>query len=205
MLCNVIHDINIQLSLNYVRRGNILYPSIEGTSDPDLRLITCTSLINKLYVFRTRVFIHFITQTSRMSDHIDMPRMDLNAPELSETFALFQQQMWLNISVRNIKIDKQLENLFLALGPTGLQIYNSWSLDSSENNTDNVFIKFQDHLEPHANYWLFRLHLQQIRQRTEETVDNFVARIKQKEKKCGIRDNIEFEQRVIETISATVP
>ena len=40
---------------------NIPYASIEGTSGPDLRLITCTSLINKLYVFRTRVFIHFIT------------------------------------------------------------------------------------------------------------------------------------------------
>ena len=81
-----------------------------------------------------------------------------------------------------------------------VQIYNSWCLDSSENNTDNVFIKFQDHLEPHVNYWLSRLHLQQIRQKTEETVDNCVARIKLKAKKCGTRDNIEFEQRVIETI-----
>ena len=32
---------------------------------------------------------------------------------------------------------------------------------------------------------LFLLHLQQIRQRTEETVDNCVARIKLKTKKCG--------------------
>ena len=109
--------------------------------------------------------------------------MDGNAPDLLETFALFQQQMRLYFSVRNIKINKQLDNLLLALGANGLQIYNSWSLDSLENNTDNVFIKFQDHLEPHANYWLSRLHHQQIRQRTEETVDNFVARIKLKAKK----------------------
>ena len=77
-------------------------------------------------------------------------------------------------------------------------------MESSENNTNNVFIQFQDHLEHHANYWLSRLHLQQIRQRTEETVDNFVDRIKLKAKKCGTRDNIEFEQRVIETIIADV-
>ena len=142
------------------------------------------------------MFIHFITwwqlrtQTSRMSDHIITPRMDWNTPDLSETFALFQQQMRLYFSVRNIKIDKQLDNLLLALGANGLQIYNSWSLDSSENNTDNVFIQFQDHLEPHANYWLSRLYLQEIRQRTEETVDNFVARIKLKAKQCGTRNNI---------------
>ena len=62
MLCNVIHDINIQLSLNYVSRGKHTQPQYRGhTSGPDLRLITCTSLINKLYLFRTRVFIHFIT------------------------------------------------------------------------------------------------------------------------------------------------
>ena len=107
-------------------------------------------------------------------------------------------------SVRNIKIDKQLDNLLLALGANKVQIYNSWSLCSSENNTDKVFLKFQDHLEPHANYWLTRLHLQQIRKRTEETVDNFVARIKLKTKKYGTRDNIEFEPRVIETIIAGI-
>ena len=106
--------------------------------------------------------------------------------------------------MRNIKIYKQLDNLLLALGANGLQIYNSWSLDSSENNMDNVFIKFRDHLEPHTNYWLSRLHLQQIRQRTEETVDNFVDRIKLKAKKCSTRDNIEFEQRVSETIIAGI-
>ena len=87
-----------------------------------------------------------------MSDHIIKPCMDWNDPDLPETFTLFQQQIRLYLSVRNIKIDEQLDNLLLALGANGLQIYNSWSLDSSENNTDNVFIKFQDHLEPHDNY-----------------------------------------------------
>ena len=134
-----------------------------------------------------------------MSDHIITPRMDWNAPDLSESFALFQQQVRLYFSVRNIRIDKQLDNLLLALGANGLQIYNSWYLDSSDNNTDNVLIKFQHHLEPHVNYWLSRLHLQQIWQRTEETIDNFVARIKLKAK-----NNIEFEQRVIETIIACI-
>ena len=56
MLCNVIHDINIQLSLNYVNRGKHTLPQYSG---PDLRMITSTSLINKLYVFRARVLCSF--------------------------------------------------------------------------------------------------------------------------------------------------
>ena len=48
-----------------------------------------------------------------------MTRMDWNAADLSETFVLFQQQMRLYFSVRNIKIDKQLNNLLLTLGANG--------------------------------------------------------------------------------------
>ena len=55
-----------------------------------------------------------------------------------------------------------------------------------------------------CQYWLSRLHIQQIWQITEETVDNFVAQIKLQAKKCGTRDNIEFEQRVIKTIIAGI-
>ena len=67
------------------------------------------------------MFIHFITwwqlrtQTYRMVDHINMPRMDWNAPDLPDTVELFQQQMKLYFSVTNIKIDKQLDNLLLTL------------------------------------------------------------------------------------------
>ena len=45
------------------------------------------------------MFIHLIIwwqlriETFRISDHIITPRMDLNAPDLPETFALFPQQM----------------------------------------------------------------------------------------------------------------
>ena len=48
---------------NLVNRFSCFPYYIEGTSDPDLRVITCTSLMNKLYVFRTHVFIHIITGT----------------------------------------------------------------------------------------------------------------------------------------------
>ena len=69
-----------------------------------------------------------------MSDHINTPCVNWNAPDLSEMFTLFQQQMSLYFSVRNINIDKQLDNLLHALGANGLQIYNSLSLYSSENH-----------------------------------------------------------------------
>ena len=68
-----------------------------------------------------------------MSGYINTLRMDRNVPDLPEMFALLQQQMKLYFSVRNIKVDKQLDNI-----GKGLQIYNSWSLDSSKNNTDNI-------------------------------------------------------------------
>ena len=67
MLFNVILDINIQLLLNYASRGKHTLPHyIEGTSGPDLRLITCTSLINKLDVFRIPcVHSHYYTHVMK--------------------------------------------------------------------------------------------------------------------------------------------
>ena len=57
-----------------------------------------------------------------------------------------------------------------------------------ENTIENVWYKFEDHLQPQSNQWLAGLHLQRTRQRPEESVDNFVARVRRQAKKCGARD-----------------
>ena len=130
------------------------------------------------------MFIHFITTNSNFQNvgpH-NYAAYELERSRFIGDVCIIPATNEVVLQCENIKIDKQLDDLLLALAANGLQIYNSWSLDSSEINTDNVFIKFQDHLEPHANYWLSMLHLQQIQQRTEETVDNFVARKKTESK-----------------------
>ena len=130
--------------------------------------------------------------------------MNWSEPDLVDTFSLFKQRMNLYFNVHNIKNDKKLDTMLLSIGLPGLQIYNSWTLSGSENTIENVWYKFDDHLQPQSNRWLARLHLQQTRQRPEESVDSFVSRVRLQAKKCGTRDTREFNDRVIETIISGV-
>ncbi len=134
----------------------------------------------------------------------NIPKMDWDAPDLSETFAMFKQQMQLYFSVRNIDADKQLDTVLLSIGIQGLKLYNSWSLEAADKTIDNVCKKFEQHFEPQTNFWLARLHLQRLKQRPDEKMDCFIARIRLQALKCSTRDTIEFDQRVIETIIAGV-
>ena len=77
-------------------------------------------------------------------------------------------------------------------------------MSGSENTIENVWYKFEDHLQPQSSQWLARLHLQRTRQRPEEYVDSFVSRVRLQAKKCGTRDTREFNDRVIETIISGV-
>ena len=103
-----------------------------------------------------------------------------------------------------LRTRKKLDTVLLSIGLPGLQIYNSWTLSGSENTIENVWFKFEDHLQPQSNKWPARLHLQRTRQRPEESVDSFVARVRLQTKKCGTRDTREFNDRVIETIISGV-
>ena len=139
-----------------------------------------------------------------MEKNIYVPTMNWSEPDLVETFSLFKQRMNLYFNVHNIKNDKKLDTVLLSIGLPGLQIYSSWTLSGSENTIENVWYKFEDHLQPQSNQWLARLHLQRTRQRPDESVDSFVSRVRLQAKKCGTRDTREFNDRVIETIISGV-
>ena len=137
-------------------------------------------------------------------DKTYLPSMDWNAPDMVEAFLLFKQRMNLYFNVQAVNSERKLDTVLLSIGLKGLQIYNSWTLSGSDNNIETVWSKFEKHFQPHSNIWLARLHLQRIKQRPEEPVDNFVARVKLQTQKCGTQDTREFNERVIETLISGV-
>ena len=130
--------------------------------------------------------------------------MNWSEPDLVEALSLFKQRMNVYFNVQNIKNDKKLDTVLLSVGLPGLQINKSWTLSGSENTIENVWYKFEHHLQPQNNQWLARLYLHQTRQRPEESVDSFVSHVRLQAKKCGTRATREFNDRVIETIISCV-
>ena len=63
-------------------------------------------------------------------------------------------------------------------------------------------LEFISHIQPRENFRAARLYLQKLRQQENESVDEFVSRLKLQAYKCSLRDDKEFEDRVIEQLIA---
>ena len=131
------------------------------------------------------------------------PRMDWNDPDRSSAIKIFHQQCELYFSVKNVVETKQVDHVLLFAGATGLKLYNSWGL-SEENKKDPavVWSKFESQLQPKTNFRVARLYLQKFVQQERETANDFMSRLKLHAYTCDFRDDMEFQERVIEQFIA---
>ena len=128
------------------------------------------------------------------------PRMDWSSTDLSSAMKMFKQRCTLYFTVKDIKAEKQVNYILLNSGDEGLKIYNSWSLSAEEaQKPDVVWEKFTTHVEPKSNFRIARLQLQKMKQE-DESIDNYVSRIKLQAFKCKFRDETDIQDRVIEQL-----
>ena len=92
--------------------------------------------------------------------------------------------------------------LLLWTGRHGIDLYNSWTWNSPEDKhkLDAVWKKFSDHIEPKVNAYLARFQLCQLKQHSDEAVDDFIARCRVAAAKCKFADIVEMNTRLIEQL-----
>ena len=137
-----------------------------------------------------------------MSESI-MPCMDWANSVQGSAIKLFKQQCELYFSVNEVKKEKQVDHILLFTCANGITMYNSWGLSETEGKDPNVvWNKFISHIHPTENFRVARFYLQKLRQQENESVDDFISRLKLQAFKCNLRDDKEFEDRVIEQLIA---
>ena len=137
-----------------------------------------------------------------MSESIT-PHMDWANPDQGSAIKLFKQQCELYFSVKEVKKEKQVDHILLFTGANGIRMFNSWGLGEAEGkDPEVVWNKLISHIQPRENFRVARLYLQKLRQHESESVDEFVSRLKLQAFKCSLRDDKEFEDRVIEQLIA---
>ena len=67
--------------------------------------------------------------------------------------------------------------LLLWIGRHRIDLYNSWTWNSPEDKRklDAVWKNFSDHIEPKVNAYLARFQLSQLKQHSDEAVDDFIS------------------------------
>ena len=104
-------------------------------------------------------------------------------------------------SVKEVDKEKQVDHILLFAGETGLSFYNSWGLPATEQkNTETVWERFTTQVEPKTNFRMARLFLQKLKQGESESMDDFVSRCELQAQRCNFRDELEFNERIIEQV-----
>ena len=93
--------------------------------------------------------------------------------------------------------------LLLWIGRHRIDLYNSWTWNSPEDKhkLDAVWKKFSDHIEPKVNAHLASFQLSQLKQHSDEAMDDFIARCRVAAAKCKFADIVEMNTRLIEQLT----
>ena len=79
------------------------------------------------------------------------------------------------------------------MGNEGLKLLNASGMsDADKKRPDKIWELFESQLKTNLNFRVHRLHLMDYRQRSEESVDDFVTRARTQALKC------EFEESELE-------
>ena len=132
------------------------------------------------------------------------PVMDWNADDLPDELDRFSQYCELVFhGPFSEKTEKErVAYLLLWIGRPGVEVYQNatWDSAADKHKVRKVFEKLDLYLQPKVNPRLARFQLQQFRQRSDESVDEFLTRCKQKTSRCKFRDDTELKERLIEQI-----
>ncbi len=129
--------------------------------------------------------------------------MDWETNDSILAFGKFKQKCELMFKsiLKDADGEEQVSYILLWVGEQGLDIYNSWSfVDEEGKDPKKILNRFMEHLEPRTNHRIHRYTLQGMRQEQGESVDNFVAKIKNIGTKCKFSGNEELEDRLLDQL-----
>ncbi|KAK3719566.1 hypothetical protein QZH41_006864 [Actinostola sp. cb2023] len=139
-----------------------------------------------------------------MASGFTPPSMNWEATDITDEFARFKQYCNLVFDgpySKKSAIEKS-SYILLWIGRQGVDIYNSFVWDNEDDKTklEPIWSKFEKHLAPRTNYRLARYQLQQLKQTSDENIDDFMTRCRNQANKCKFRDQRETNERLVEQL-----
>ncbi|CAI9716277.1 Hypothetical predicted protein [Octopus vulgaris] len=128
------------------------------------------------------------------------PTIDWYADDIVEAFKKFKQKTQLAFKsfLKGTTADEKVSYILLWTGEKGLDLFNSWDMSESDyNNPDTLLEKFERYLEPRSNHRIHRYEFQGLKQDPQETIDNFLSRLKNVAEKCKFKDK---DERIVDQL-----
>ena len=123
-----------------------------------------------------------------------------------EALQLFKQTMSYYCEDEDITDPGKIAfKILRGIGNEGLKRLNASGMsDADKKRPDKIWELFECQLKTNLSFRVHRLHLMDNRQRSEESVDDFVTRARTQALKCEFEES-ELEERIIELVTASTP
>ena len=135
-----------------------------------------------------------------------IPEMNWASENNEEALQLFKQTMSYYCEDEDITDPGKIAfKILRGIGNEGLKLLNASGMsDADRKRPDKIWELFESQLKTNLNFRVHRLHLMDYRQRSEESVDDFVTRERTQALKCEFEES-ELEERIIELLIASTP
>ena len=118
--------------------------------------------------------------------------MDWSHPDRAATYKLFKQKAGVYFEYKDVNANKQVAFILLMTGDEGVKMFNSWGLSSEDSKLPaKIWDKFDLQIEPKSSFRVERLTFQRMRQRTDESIDDFLSRSNNQASLCKFRERDE--------------
>ncbi|CAI9740930.1 Hypothetical predicted protein [Octopus vulgaris] len=128
------------------------------------------------------------------------PIVNWDSDDIVEAFKKFKQktQLAFRSFLKGTTEDEKVSYILLWMREKGLDLFNSWNMSESDcNNPDTLLEEFERHLEPRSNHRIHRYEFQGLKQDPQETIDNFLSRLKNVAEKCKFKDK---DERIVDQL-----
>ena len=136
-----------------------------------------------------------------------MPMLDWKHEPLCDAFKAFKARIELYFEDQEIPAEKQSTKLQIAVGDEGMRRILSSGLSADERKVaKNIFTLLESQLDATVkiSFRVHRLEFQNMRQREEESITDFISRLREKSTPCNFR-NDELNDRLIEMVILSTP
>ena len=137
-----------------------------------------------------------------------MPTMDWKYEPLADSYRAFKARMTLFLEDQEITdTAKQSTKIKIALGDEGIRrVLNSGLSDNEQKDPGKLWSLIEEQVDATVkiNFRVHRLEFSNFRQKTDENINDYVSRLREKAAKCEFEAG-ELNERLIESIILSTP
>jgi hypothetical protein len=123
------------------------------------------------------------------ASHVQMPMLNWEGNNPQKEFRIWRDCLQSSFVINQTPKEVQWHYIFLSSGKRGQEIFKTWDLDdATKRDPEKVLAYFDKHMSGTVNKWVARLALSSVEQQTNESVAEFVARIRELVRDCDYKE-----------------